>query len=120
MARCSPCCKRDATDLVVQKATELGVAALLPVLTERTNAARAERRPAAAIATEAAEQCERLTVPAIAPAAAARRACSPTGRPARPLFAALERQRGAAAAAACAGPAGAADRSGGRLHAGGA
>ena len=32
--------KRDATDLVVQKATELGVAALLPVLTERCNAAR--------------------------------------------------------------------------------
>ena len=32
--------KRDATDLVVQKATELGVAALWPVLTARTNAQR--------------------------------------------------------------------------------
>ena len=39
--------KRDATDLVVQKATELGVSALLPVLTERTNAAPDERGPAA-------------------------------------------------------------------------
>src|ERR1700738_1323027 len=28
--------KRDATDLVVQKATELGASALLPVFTERT------------------------------------------------------------------------------------
>ena len=32
--------KRDKTDLLVQKATELGAAALRPVLTERTNTAR--------------------------------------------------------------------------------
>ena len=32
--------KRDTTDLLVLKATELGVAALLPVITERTNAGR--------------------------------------------------------------------------------
>jgi 16S rRNA (uracil1498-N3)-methyltransferase len=57
--------KRDATDLVVQKATELGVAAILPVLTERTNAARVNAVRLAAIAREAAEQSERLTVPAI-------------------------------------------------------
>ena len=59
--------KRDATDLVVQKATELGVAALYPVLTERTNAARVNAGRLAAIAAEAAEQSERLTVPAIHP-----------------------------------------------------
>jgi 16S rRNA (uracil1498-N3)-methyltransferase len=57
--------KRDATDLVVQKATELGVAALHPVITERTNAHRANMARLAAIAVEAAEQCERLTVPAL-------------------------------------------------------
>jgi 16S rRNA (uracil1498-N3)-methyltransferase len=57
--------KRDATDLVVQKATELGAAALLPVATARTNAARINAGRLAAIATEAAEQCERLTVPDI-------------------------------------------------------
>jgi 16S rRNA (uracil1498-N3)-methyltransferase len=57
--------KRDATDLVVQKATELGVAALHPVLTARTNAQRANLARFHAIATEAAEQSERLTVPAI-------------------------------------------------------
>ena len=32
--------KRDATDLVVQKATELGVSALLPVITARSNTHR--------------------------------------------------------------------------------
>ena len=58
--------KRDATDLVVQKATELGATAILPVLTERTNAARVNRDRLQAIAREAAEQCERLGVPEIA------------------------------------------------------
>jgi 16S rRNA (uracil1498-N3)-methyltransferase len=57
--------KRDATDLVVQKATELGVSALLPVITERTNTPRINETRLTAIATEAAEQCERLTVPVL-------------------------------------------------------
>jgi 16S rRNA (uracil1498-N3)-methyltransferase len=57
--------KRDATDMVVQKATELGAAALLPVFTERTNAGRANIARLVAIAIEAAEQSERLTVPTI-------------------------------------------------------
>jgi 16S rRNA (uracil1498-N3)-methyltransferase len=57
--------KRDATDLVVQKATELGVSALLPVFTARTNAARINADRLVAIAREAAEQSERLTVPEV-------------------------------------------------------
>ena len=60
--------KRDSTDMVVQKATELGVAALLPVFTERTNAGRVNLERLRAIAVEAAEQSERLTVPDIRPA----------------------------------------------------
>ncbi len=60
--------KRDATDLVVQKATELGVSALLPVFTERTNAGRVNLDRLRVIAIEAAEQSERLTVPEIRPA----------------------------------------------------
>ncbi len=59
--------KRDATDLVVQKATELGVSALFPVITERTNTGRINLERLHAIAIEAAEQCERLTVPAVFP-----------------------------------------------------
>ena len=57
--------KRGATDLVVQKATELGASALLPVQTERTNTNRINRVRLQAIAMEAAEQSERLTVPHI-------------------------------------------------------
>ena len=55
--------KRDATDLLVRQATELGVSALLPVMTERTNAARVNLDRLGAIAIEAAEQSERLSVP---------------------------------------------------------
>jgi 16S rRNA (uracil1498-N3)-methyltransferase len=60
--------KRDTTDLVVQKATELGVSVLQPMFTERTNAARVNVDRLRTIATEAAEQSERLTVPAVRPA----------------------------------------------------
>ncbi|MEO9190994.1 MAG: 16S rRNA (uracil(1498)-N(3))-methyltransferase, partial [Acetobacteraceae bacterium] len=83
--------KRDATDVVVQKATELGAAALLPIFTERTNAARVNATRLAAIATEAAEQSERLTVPTIH---APRRLADllATWPADRRLFAAIERR----------------------------
>ena len=61
--------KRARIDLIVEKATELGVARLLPVITRRTVVARVNLERLAAIAIEAAEQCERLTVPAVAPPA---------------------------------------------------
>lgn len=60
--------KRDAMDWLVEKATELGVAAIQPVLTRRTVADRANAARLAAIARAAAEQCERLSVPAVAEA----------------------------------------------------
>jgi 16S rRNA (uracil1498-N3)-methyltransferase len=59
--------KRDATELIVQKATELGVAVLKPVLTGRSNRARLTLARLFTIAIEAAEQSERLTVPRIDP-----------------------------------------------------
>jgi 16S rRNA (uracil1498-N3)-methyltransferase len=59
--------KRDATDLVARMATELGVAALHPVLTERSNTHRVNAARLAAIAIEAAEQSERLTLPMLHP-----------------------------------------------------
>lgn len=61
--------KRDTTDFLVQKATELGVAALLPVITERTNATRINLDRLRAIAIEAAEQSERLSIPDLHPLA---------------------------------------------------
>jgi 16S rRNA (uracil1498-N3)-methyltransferase len=57
--------KRDATDLVVQKATELGASAICPIFTARTNAGRVNLERLTAIAVEAAEQSERLTVPEV-------------------------------------------------------
>jgi 16S rRNA (uracil1498-N3)-methyltransferase len=85
--------KRDATDLVVQKATELGAAALLPVFCGRTNTARVNEDRLTAIAIEAAEQSERLTVPALH---TPRRLFDVLGGwdPSRPLAAALERVPG--------------------------
>jgi 16S rRNA (uracil1498-N3)-methyltransferase len=82
--------KRDATDLVVEKATELGVAALLPVFTERTNTGRVNLDRLRAIATEAAEQSERLSVPDIHPPVdlSALIAAWPSGRT---LYVAVER-----------------------------
>ena len=59
--------KRDATNLVIEKATELGATCIRPVFTDRTNAGRLNLDRFAAIAREAAEQCERLTVPEIVP-----------------------------------------------------
>lgn len=82
--------KRDTTDLVVQKATELGVSLLMPVLTERTNAARVNQDRLHAIATDAAEQSERLTVPMIRDVRALDHVLDEwPGH--RPLFVAMER-----------------------------
>jgi 16S rRNA (uracil1498-N3)-methyltransferase len=58
--------RRDMTELVVQKATELGAARIGAVLTARTEHPRVNLDRWRAIATEAAEQCERLTLPEIA------------------------------------------------------
>lgn len=55
--------KRPRLELIVEKATELGVCAIRLVKTERTNAERANLGRLRLIAREAAEQCGRLDVP---------------------------------------------------------
>lgn len=61
-------------DLIVQKATELGVARIVPLLTERSevklDAARAEKRLMhwRAVAASACEQCGRACLPEVLPA----------------------------------------------------
>ncbi len=55
--------KRAPLDWLVEKATELGVAVLLPVWTARTHAERVNLDRLRAHAVEAAEQSERLSVP---------------------------------------------------------
>ncbi|MEE8445140.1 MAG: 16S rRNA (uracil(1498)-N(3))-methyltransferase [Alphaproteobacteria bacterium] len=57
--------KRGLIDFVAAKATELGVARLLPVMTGRTQMTRVNTGRLRANAVEAAEQCERLTVPEV-------------------------------------------------------
>src|SRR5271156_3062031 len=59
--------KRAPLDWVVEKATELGVAALLPVWTARTQVERINLDRLRAHAVEAAEQSERLSVPELYP-----------------------------------------------------
>lgn len=58
--------KKTRTDFLVEKATELGVRALRPVFTVRTDAARVNVARLTALAREAAEQTERLDIPSLA------------------------------------------------------
>jgi len=57
--------KRAQTDWLVEKATELGVAKLQPVITQRTIAERVRLDRLESIAIEAAEQCGRTLLPDI-------------------------------------------------------
>jgi 16S rRNA (uracil1498-N3)-methyltransferase len=57
--------KRHATDLIVEKATELGVRRIRPIITQRTIAETVRLDRLHAIAREAAEQTERFDAPEI-------------------------------------------------------
>ena len=57
--------KRARIDYIAEKATELGIARLVPVMTRRTNVARVNTDRLQANAREAAEQTERLSVPLV-------------------------------------------------------
>ena len=57
--------KKDRTDFVIEKATELGIARIQPVITERTQSTRVNVDRLAATAREASEQSERLSVPGV-------------------------------------------------------
>jgi 16S rRNA (uracil1498-N3)-methyltransferase len=59
--------KRARIDLIVEKATELGVTRLQPVMTAHTVMSRIGEDRLKLIAMEASEQCERLAVPELAP-----------------------------------------------------
>ncbi len=69
-------------DMVVEKATELGVAALWPVFTRHTVVSRVNDDRLRAHAVEAAEQCERLSVPELMESTTLERALAtwPAGR----------------------------------------
>lgn len=58
--------KKDKTDFVIEKATELGISKIQPVITRYTNSDKVKTDRFIAQATEASEQCGRLSVPEIA------------------------------------------------------
>ena len=57
--------KRTQTDWLIEKATELGAARLMPVITQRTIVERVKTERLESIAIEAAEQCGRTVLPSI-------------------------------------------------------
>ncbi len=63
---CPALLKKDRFDLVLEKATELGAARIQPVITRRCVADKLNMDRARAITTEAAEQCARTALPALA------------------------------------------------------
>lgn len=99
--------KKSRLDLLVEKTTELGVGKLMPVRTRRSIVDRVNATRLRSITLEAAEQCERLTVPEIHELQTLEQALSdwPDERPlyvadetggGRPLLQALEPERPAA------------------------
>ncbi len=57
--------KKDKTDFVIEKATELGVHTIVPIITQNTIAEKVRTERFSAQAKEAAEQCERTDIPII-------------------------------------------------------
>ena len=86
--------KRPRLETIVEKAAELGARRVAPIVTSRARPGRPNIARLSAIAIEAAEQSERLTIPAIHPPQALRAllAAWPADRP---LAAAIERAAGA-------------------------
>jgi len=96
--------KRAQTDWLVEKATELGAARLLPVITQRTIAERVKLERLEAIVIEAAEQCGRTRLPEIAEPASLNRLLEARD-PTRTVYFADERGGQASAGAFRPGPA---------------
>lgn len=63
---CAALLKKPNFDLVLEKATELGVARVQPVITRRCVADKLNPERALTIVTEAAEQCARTALPGLA------------------------------------------------------
>ena len=57
--------KKDNTDFVIEKSTELGVSKIIPVITHFTNCDKVKTERFVVQSIEAAEQCERLSIPQI-------------------------------------------------------
>jgi len=67
--------KKDNFELVAQKATELGVSAIVPVVSERSEKKGLNEERLHKIVTEAAEQCGRGDIPTIMPIVSLAQVC---------------------------------------------
>ena len=65
---CPALIKKEAMDFVWQKATELGVTQIYPIIAERSVVHKFNLDHAMSVVCEACEQCERMDVPQIMPA----------------------------------------------------
>ncbi|WP_169712599.1 16S rRNA (uracil(1498)-N(3))-methyltransferase [Henriciella aquimarina] len=77
--------KKTRTDFVVEKACELGVRRILPVMTERTQSNRVRTDRLQATVIEAAEQTERMDIPVVEESVSLTEALS-AWDPSRPLY----------------------------------
>ncbi len=59
--------KKDNTDFVVEKATELGVGKIIPIISEYTSSSKTRTERLQSIAIEASEQCRRQDIPEVLP-----------------------------------------------------
>ena len=86
-----PLLKKQRLDFLIEKAVELGVETLIPIKTARglTDKLKSERLQAQII--EAAEQCERLTIPTLSPLTTLQDALAKWPQT-KQLFTALERE----------------------------
>ena len=84
--------KKSRMDFLIEKAVELGVTSLHPVLTQRTENRKINDERLRAQIIEAAEQCERLTLPALHPMVKLENVIGKKV----PLYACIERAEGVA------------------------
>jgi 16S rRNA (uracil1498-N3)-methyltransferase len=97
-----PPLKKEPLDILIQKTTELGVTHFHPVLTDQADVRTMNMDRIVAQVIEAAEQCERLDIPVIAPLCSLKQMIADVPC-AGPVFVAVERAAAAGVCCICVG-----------------
>lgn len=83
---CMALVKKEPMDFILQKATEMGVSAIYPMITKRTVVRGFNRARAISLVREAAEQSERLDVPEVFEAAPLEAVAAAVPQGVQPVF----------------------------------